>query len=77
MFHRAGLKAAAMGLAVRRSYTVIGVDFAVVAEKQCAGGLFLIRNQGLTSFRSKARSSNQIKATSIVSQEPSANIPRM
>ena len=76
MFHKARLKAAAMGLQGKRSDTDMGVDFAVVREKQGAYGLFFIRNQALTNFRSKARSSNQIKATSMVSQEPNTNTPR-
>ncbi len=65
-----------MGLQGKRSDTDMGVDFAVVREKRGAYGLFLIRNQALTNFRSKARSSNQIKATSMVSQEPNTNTPR-
>ena len=75
MFHKARLKAAAMGLQGKRSDIDMGIDFAVVREKQGAYGLFLIRNQVLTNFRSKARSSNQIIATSMVSHEPSTKTP--
>ena len=44
--------------------------------KQCTYGLFLSLNQVPKSFRSKARSSNQTNATSMVSHEPSTNTPR-
>ncbi len=59
-----------------RSYTGTGLDFAFVRKKQCADRLFFNRHQLLTSFRFKARSSNQSKATAIVSQEPRTNTPR-
>lgn len=67
-FHKSWPNAAARARRGHRSYTDIGIDFAVIREKQCADGLFFIRNQGLTSCRSKARSSKQMNATSIVSR---------